>query len=158
MYLEIQNTIESKNIPSEQNISLWVEKALELSGSTNNDPELTIRIVSLEESQQINSDYRGKDKPTNVLSFSFEIPEGLPAEALVSENMNNILGDLAICEDVVIQEAKEQNKAIENHWAHMVIHGVLHLLGYDHISESDAGIMESLEVKILSNFAIVSPY
>ena len=158
MELEIQNTIESKNTPSEQNISLWIEKTLELSGSTNNDPELTIRIVSLEESQQLNNDFRGKDKPTNILSFPFEIPEGLPDEVLESENMNNILGDLAICEDVVIQEAKEQNKAIENHWAHMVIHGVLHLLGYDHISESDAVIMESLEVKILSDLAIASPY
>lgn len=158
LHLEIQNSIESNSIPKEQDIILWVEKALELSNSKIIDPELTIRIVSLDESQQLNSDYRGKNKPTNVLSFPFEIPEGLPAEVLESENMESILGDLAICEAIVIQEAKEQNKQINHHWAHMVIHGVLHLLGFDHIDDSDAEEMELLETLILKEFLIASPY
>ncbi|PCI65373.1 MAG: rRNA maturation RNase YbeY [Gammaproteobacteria bacterium] len=157
-YLEIQNSTESNSIPKEQDVLLWIEKALELSNSKVINLELTIRIVSLDESQQLNSDYRGKNKPTNVLSFPFEIPEGLPVDVLESENMESILGDLAICEAIVIEEAKEQSKQVNHHWAHMVVHGVLHLVGYDHVDDSDAKEMESLEVEILSQLGIGSPY
>ena len=157
-HLEIQNSIESESLPTQQDFILWIEKALELSNSKIIDPELTIRIVSLDESQQLNSNYRDKNKPTNVLSFPFEIPEGLPVEVLESENMTSILGDLAICEAIVIEEAQEQNKKINHHWVHMVVHGVLHLLGYDHIDDSEAEEMESLEIEILNKFSIESPY
>ena len=158
MILEIQNSINSKQLPCEKEISLWVKKTLAVSQSKIIEAELTVRIVSKEESQQINLDYRSKDKPTNVLSFPFEIPNGLPAEVLKNENMENILGDLAICEDIVIQEAIEQNKQVNHHWAHMIVHGVLHLLGYDHISDSEAEVMEDLEISILKLFSIESPY
>lgn len=158
MLLDIQNSTNSVNLPDDKAFSLWVEKTLKTSQSKITTPELTIRIVSLEESQQLNFDYREKNKPTNVLSFPFQMPEGLPAEVLKSENMENILGDLAICEAVVIQEAKEQRKAINHHWAHMVVHGVLHLLGYDHLDDSEAKEMEELEIDILRELSIRSPY
>lgn len=112
-------------------------------------PEVTIRIVSPEESQELNATYRGKDKPTNVLSFPFEQPPGLNLP---------ILGDLAVCHEVVIQEAEDQQKSVENHWAHMIIHGTLHLLGYDHINDLEAEEMESLEVEILNSLGIDDPY
>lgn len=112
-------------------------------------PEITIRIVSAQESQELNSTYRGKDKPTNVLSFPFEQPPGLDLP---------ILGDLVVCHDVVEQEANEQQKPIVAHWAHMLVHGTLHLLGYDHINDEEAEQMESLEVEILDNLGIDDPY
>ncbi len=158
MVLDIQNSIDSTNLPNEKEITLWIENTLKFAQSKYLDPELTIKIISLEESQQLNSDYRGKDKPTNVLSFPFEIPEGLPMEVLKNENMENILGDLAICEAMVIQEAQEQSKQVNHHWAHMVVHGILHLLGYDHIDDSEAEEMENFEVEILSQLGIDSPY
>ena len=105
--------------------------------------------MSIEESQQLNSQYRQKDKPTNVLSFPFEVPEGIEL---------NLLGDLVVCASVVEQEAKEQNKVLFHHWAHMIVHGCLHLLGYDHINDADADEMEALEVKILAKLAISNPY
>lgn len=113
------------------------------------EPELTIRVVSLNESQELNATYRGKDKPTNVLSFPFEQPPGLNLP---------ILGDLAICHDVVVQEAQQQHKSIEAHWSHMLVHGTLHLLGYDHINDEEAEHMESLEVEILNNLGVDDPY
>ncbi len=116
---------------------------------SNNNFELTIRLVNNEESQQLNLQYREKDKPTNVLSFPFEVPEGIEL---------NLLGDLVICAQVVAQEADAQNKALFDHWAHMVIHGCLHLMGYDHINDKDALEMEALEVEILAKLAINDPY
>ena len=111
--------------------------------------ELTIRIVNIEESQQLNNQHRNKDKPTNVLSFPFEVPEGIE---------HNLLGDLVVCAHIVKEEAKEQNKNLLDHWAHMIIHGCLHLLGYDHINDADADEMEALEIKILAELSINNPY
>lgn len=122
--------------------SIAIELALE-------DTEVTIRIASETESQSLNKEYRGKDKPTNVLSFPFEAPAGLNIP---------LLGDLIICSDVVQQEAIQQNKPLLDHWAHMVIHGCLHLLGFDHINDDDATEMEALEVTILKRLAIDDPY
>jgi probable rRNA maturation factor len=113
------------------------------------DAEVTIRLVDNDESQMLNSTYRGKDKPTNVLSFPFEAPEGLELP---------LLGDLVICRQVVEQEAKEQNKILFAHWAHMVVHGSLHLLGYDHISDDEAEEMESLETEIMQELGYPDPY
>ena len=135
-------------LPSEEQLSLWASTALQ--GRTEfEEPELTIRLTDDEESQALNSEYRGKDKPTNVLSFPFEMPPGIPLE---------LLGDLIICVGVVEQEAKEQEKTTEAHWAHMVIHGCLHLLGYDHIKDDEAEEMEALERDLLASLCYPDPY
>ncbi len=111
--------------------------------------EVTLRFVDASESQQLNLDYRQKDKPTNVLSFEFEAPEHIEMA---------FLGDLVICASVVEQEATEQNKNPIDHWAHLCVHGLLHLLAYDHINEEDAIEMENLETAILAKLNIDDPY
>tara|TARA_R110001583_G_scaffold2233_30_gene16539 strand:- start:8263 stop:8718 length:456 start_codon:yes stop_codon:yes gene_type:complete len=145
--VDIQNVCDAQKLPSTELFQQWVDAAL--ASVTEQEFELTIRLVNLTESQQLNKQYRQKDKPTNVLSFPFEVPEGIEL---------NLLGDLVICAQVVEQEANNQNKALFDHWAHMVIHGCLHLLGYDHINDADANEMESLEVKILAKLSIANPY
>lgn len=145
--LDIQVASEQPNLPSTSEFQLWAEAAL---AGRKDDAELTIRIVDTEESQTLNHQYRGKDKPTNVLSFPFEAPQNIPDFPLI--------GDLVICASVVAQEAEEQGKPLIHHWAHMVIHGILHLLGYDHIEEVEAEEMESLEINILSQLEIPDPY
>lgn len=115
---------------------------------------VSLCIVDNAAIQQLNMDYRGKDAATNVLSFPFELPPGLPAEALPERP----LGDIVLCAPVINQEAGEQNKPQNNHWCHMVIHGLLHLLGYDHIDDHDADIMETLEIQLLAALHIGNPY
>ena len=146
-HIDLQLACEASELPLLELFQRWTDVAL--TTVTDQTFELTIRIVSIEESQQLNSQYRQKDKPTNVLSFPFEVPEGIEL---------NLLGDLVVCASVVEQEAKEQNKVLFHHWAHMIIHGCLHLLGYDHINDADADEMEALEVKILAKLAISNPY
>lgn len=145
--LDIQLVSEADNLPSADDFQRWVDCAL---AQRKEDAELTIRVVDTEESHSLNHQYRGKDKPTNVLSFPFEAPENLPDFPLI--------GDLIICAQVVEQEAIDQGKPLLHHWAHMVIHGVLHLLGYDHIENKDAEEMEALEINILSTLDISDPY
>lgn len=111
--------------------------------------ELTVRVVSEEESQMLNATYRGKDNPTNVLSFPFEAPPGVQLP---------LLGDLVVCKQIVEKEAAAQKKQIAHHWAHMIVHGTLHLVGYDHINEDEAEQMERLEVQILNSLGIDDPY
>jgi len=150
--IDLQIACEQKDfeLPSEAQFQLWVDTALAaVSQDSQQEFELTIRLVNSNESQQLNAQYRGKDKPTNVLSFPFEVPEGVEL---------NLLGDLIICIEVMKQEAHEQNKALFDHWAHLVIHGCLHLVGFDHISDSEADEMESIEITILSKLGIVNPY
>lgn len=144
--LDLQLACSSDTLPSEQDFQLWLDTAL---AQYQRDFELTIRVVDSEESQSLNSQYRGKDKPTNVLSFPFEVPDGIELD---------LLGDLIICADVVEKEAQEQDKPLLHHWAHMVIHGTLHLLGYDHISDDEAEEMEALEIKLLAHLSIPDPY
>ena len=115
--------------------------------------DITLRIVDEDEIRTLNRDYRDKDKPTNVLSFPFEMPEGLPEDA-----MEPLLGDIILCAPVVRREAAEQNKTLQAHWAHMVTHGVLHLLGYDHIDDEDAQIMEAMEIRALNEQGFADPY
>lgn len=129
-------------------ISQWLAPLASRLGAPS---ALTVRLVDSAESHQLNSTYRGKDKPTNVLSFPFEAPEGVPLE-------EDYLGDLVICVPVVLQEATEQGKPALHHWAHMVLHGTLHLLGYDHISDHDAEEMEQLERDLLFQLGIPDPY
>ncbi|WP_394493877.1 rRNA maturation RNase YbeY [Shewanella sp. ENK2] len=133
-------------IPAQEEFELWVRTAI---GNTMAQAELTIRIVENTESQQLNHTYRGKDKPTNVLSFPFDAPPGVELP---------LLGDLIIAAEVVELEAKQQNKPLVAHWAHMVIHGCLHLLGYDHIIDSEAEEMESLETQLIEGLGFSNPY
>jgi len=148
--LEYQNVCSSENVPTEQQCVQWLEMFLP---DFQQEAELTVRIVDEAESQELNNTYRGKDKPTNVLSFPFEVPEHLPEEVDFP-----LLGDLVVCAQVVEREAKEQNKSLESHWAHMLLHGSLHLLGYDHIDDIEAEEMESLEIKILQKMGFENPY
>ncbi len=133
-------------VPEDSDFQRWVDAAL---AEVTEDCELSVRIVEVDESTELNSTYRGKSGPTNVLSFPFEAPVVIEPR---------LLGDLVICKTVVETEAKQQNKQLEEHWAHMVIHGCLHLLGYDHIETDEAEKMEALEVKILQSLNIDNPY
>lgn len=144
--LDLQIATEDVELPSSEQFQLWLEAALSQHSS---DLELTIRLVNADESRQLNHQYRQKDNPTNILSFPFEVPEGIEL---------NLLGDLVICSEIVIQEAKEQTKNVNDHWAHLVIHGCLHLLGYDHVEENEAIEMESIETTLLSTLGIDNPY
>ena len=119
-------------------------------------PAAVLRVVSEEEGRSLNDSYRGKDYATNILSFPSDYSD-LPAEALDEEDAS-YLGDLVICAAVVEKEAVEQNKTPEQHWAHLLIHGVLHLQGYDHITEDEAAIMEAIEIKLLGELGIPDPY
>ena len=141
------------SLPQEAEFKRWAEAALLAAGEMNRHVSLDIRLVGEVESQALNNDYRGKDYATNVLSF----PADLPAE-LIAELDEVPLGDLVICAEVVSREAEEQGKPILAHWAHMTVHGVLHLLGHDHIEEADAALMEPLEVAILASLGWDSPY
>lgn len=107
--------------------------------------EITVRFVTEEESQSLNGAYRRKDKPTNILSFPYEYPEGYP------EDEQTLLGDLVICKQVVEKEASEQNIPLSQHYAHLLVHGCLHLIGYDHIEDNEAEEMEALERDIIMN-------
>lgn len=135
------------SVPTDNEIQLWADTAL--SALKIQDKEVTIRFVDRDESQSLNHTYRGKDKPTNVLSFPFECPPDIPL---------NLLGDLVICVPVIHHEAVEQDKVVNDHFAHMIVHGLLHLLGYDHIEEDEAETMERLETKILAQLGIDDPY
>ncbi len=151
--VDLQWAIEPQEIPTLQQCEQWISSCL---GSALYDryTELTIRIVDEEESRTLNRQYRDKDKSTNVLSFEFEQPPGLVD---LGEELP-YLGDLVICDAVVRREAKEQGKSLKAHWAHMVVHGCLHLLGYDHIEDDDAEEMESLESEIMQNLGYGDPY
>jgi len=154
--VDLQIACTEKKLPSLKQFQLWVDAALAMAYKRSSDKandhrqdELSIRLVDIEESQSLNHQFRHKDKPTNVLSFPFELPPGVEL---------NLLGDLVICADIVKNEAKNQQKQDFHHWAHMVIHGCLHLLGFDHINDSDATQMESLEIEILATLDIDNPY
>ncbi len=144
--LDLQIASKSAHLPTERQLQLWAQAAL---ASRRDNAELSLRIVDEAESQQLNGQYRQKDKPTNVLSFPAELPDELQLP---------LLGDLVICAPVVAQEAAEQNKTHEAHWAHMLVHGTLHLLGYDHIEEVDATEMEALETRIITELGFPPPY
>ena len=145
VFIDLQQTVDIVQ-PDLAKFQSWAAAALQ---EVAEDCELSIRIVDAAESQQLNRDYRGKDKPTNVLSFPFESPVPLQPR---------LLGDLVICAPVVTAEAAEQGKAELNHWAHLTIHGCMHLLGYDHINDDEAEQMENREIAILRQFNIENPY
>jgi probable rRNA maturation factor len=135
-------------VPAPASFRRWVEAALR-GARRRKATELSIRIVDTAEGRALNRDYRGKDYATNVLSFPAELPPGVDLP---------LIGDLAICAPVVAREAAEQGKDPRDHWAHMTVHGVLHLLGYDHIEDAEAEAMEALETRILAGLGIADPY
>ncbi|MCC1496533.1 rRNA maturation RNase YbeY [Alcanivorax sp. 1008] len=153
--VDLQTDLPTAGLPAAGMVQLWAQTAARLAGGAVG--EIAIRIIDESESQSLNHDYRGKDYPTNVLSFPFEPPEGMPEE-MRAELGEGIIGDIAICAPVVAREAQEQGKASEAHWAHMVVHGVLHLLGHDHVDDAGADIMEALEVRVLSELGYANPY
>jgi probable rRNA maturation factor len=147
-YLELQVVFASQGQPEQAQLQHWLDTAL---AGIGRDTEVVVRIVDEAESAELNHDYRGKQGSTNILSFPFEAPDipGFESE---------LLGDLVVCAPVLAKEAIEQGKPLSNHWAHIIIHGVLHLLGYDHIDEAEAEAMESQEIAILAKLQIPNPY
>ncbi|MBK8815843.1 MAG: rRNA maturation RNase YbeY [Methylococcaceae bacterium] len=144
--IEVQTVYNSPGQPDVKQIQSWIDAALE---GYPQDTEIVVRIVDIHESAQLNKQYRHKQGPTNILSFPIEIPEGITL---------NLLGDLVVCAPVLEREAAEQGKVLSHHWAHIVIHGVLHLLGYDHIEDDEAEIMENKEIEILQKLNLNNPY
>lgn len=148
--LEIQRVSASIKAPEDDQFQQWINA---VPGGQERQFSLTIRIVDEHEAQHFNREYRNKDYATNVLSFPADLPEGLPVEIRQSQ-----LGDLLICAPVVAREAMEQHRPENDHWAHLTIHGILHLLGYDHEQLDEAAVMESLETEILAQLGISDPY
>ena len=137
-------------IPAAMSFRKWVAAAL---ANRIREADLAIRIVGTKEGRALNRHYRGKDYATNVLSFPAELPEGLPKNVKMP-----LLGDLVLCAPVVAREAKEQKKPLAAHYAHLTVHGALHLLGWDHDDEREAECMEQLEREILATMGIADPY
>ena len=147
IFVDLQIATENiEGLPTEEQIVQWATAAVQPEGD---EVEMTVRIVDEAESHDLNLTYRGKDRPTNVLSFPFECPDEVELP---------LLGDLVICRQVVEREAAEQEKPLMAHWAHMVVHGSLHLLGYDHIEDDEAEEMESLETQIMQGLGFDDPY
>ncbi|MGV6808082.1 MAG: rRNA maturation RNase YbeY [bacterium] len=144
--LHFENASGDAAIPDEEDVHRWASLAL---SNRHPDAELCIRVVSADESAALNGQYRNRNTPTNVLSFPSDLPADIPS---------NLIGDLAICADVVGREARDQGKSLQAHWAHMVIHGCLHLLGYDHQTDQEAEAMESLEIALLDQLGVNDPY
>jgi probable rRNA maturation factor len=148
--LTLQNPAGQKKVPKKKKFEEWVTGVLkEMDHTKTEHSEIVIRIVNKEESATLNYSFRKKNGPTNILSFTYDTHE---------EPYSNSLGDLAICAEIVMEEAETQKKDVQAHWAHLTIHGTLHLLGYDHERESDAIEMEQLETKILFKLGYPNPY
>ncbi|MGX5175013.1 rRNA maturation RNase YbeY [Aliikangiella sp. IMCC44653] len=151
--LDLQNALQNHSddivLPSASQVEMWIQRALLLAGYQQQTAELTVRFVDPQEMIQLNHEYRGKNKTTNVLTFPFEVPEPIESD---------LLGDIVICPTVIAAEALAQQKTVIHHWAHMVVHGCLHLLGFDHLDDAEAEEMEALEASILKEFAISNPY
>jgi len=145
--VDLQDTV-GENTPNRFLIQRWVNETL---SERIPNCEVCIRIVDSAESQSLNSKYRNTNKPTNVLSFPYDIPKEVELES-------RLLGDLVVCSPIIETEAKQQGKNLEAHWAHMIIHGTLHLLGYDHIQDAEAVKMEAIEVELLKRLGYQNPY
>jgi len=144
--VEVQLAMRGEQLPARQQLVRWARAAWRHAAR---DAEVVVRVAGEAESRRLNYDYRGKDRPTNVLSFPFEPVPGVDLAHL---------GDLVICAPVVAREAAEQGKPADAHWAHMVVHGMLHLQGFDHETEADAVEMEALETEILNGLGYPAPY
>lgn len=144
--ITLQTIASNTFIPSRYFLQRWVNKALSKQVTSN---QVNIRLVSKKESAELNSRFRHKKGPTNILSFPFEPPPGISSA---------FLGDLVVCAALVNQQAKQQAKTRLAHWAHLIIHGCLHLIGYDHIHNKDANKMETLEIRLLKELGYENPY
>jgi probable rRNA maturation factor len=144
--ISIQRISRLANIPSDRLLRKWVNAALSGIHAANGS-EATLRIVNAAEGRNLNSAFRGKDYPTNILTFVYH-----------EKKSPVLLGDLVICAQVVAHEAKDQHKPLADHYAHLCVHGILHLGGFDHESSRDAKRMESLEVKILAALGVANQY
>ena len=158
--IELQNPYDYQDVPAIAQLSEWANAALQADNNCHNNAicTLVIRIVDQAEGLQLNQDYRMQEKATNILSFPFEAP---PMEwgAEFNDTVDFAhLGDLVICEPVLRQEAIQYHKSLQQHWAHLLVHGTLHLQGFDHISDADAIIMETLEIAILEKLGFANPY
>lgn len=145
--MSVSEALESDedSIPDASSIQLWAEKSC-----FSDDQVITgVRIVSADEMRELNSEWRDRDRPTNVLSFPMQSPEEVDLK---------MLGDLALCAAVINAEATQQQKPVQAHWAHMLVHGMLHLQGYDHIDDKQADEMEALEIRILNSLGYKNPY
>jgi len=147
---EVQRVSTSASIPDDERFRLWAETALAGKGENFS---FGIRVVDEDEAQRFNREYRHKDYATNILSFPTDLPEDLPEDIRHSQ-----LGDLLICAPVVTREALQQQRSELDHWAHLLVHGILHLLGYDHERTDEADVMQSLETEILAKLGIGDPY
>lgn len=148
--VDIDVASSSVRLPSTGQMEQWISAALvDAPDFDHSNAEVSVYIVDEDESQELNLRFRQKDKPTNVLSFPADIPPELDIP---------LLGDLVVCAPVVEREAEEQTKTLDAHWAHMLVHGTLHLLGYDHINDADAEEMEQLETQILQRLGFPAPY
>lgn len=147
----LQNDSECQTLPEITQFQKWVDSAIAVSQNKpeNSVEDIVITIVNQAKSAELNAEYRNKTGPTNVLAFTYDPVPGFEADSL---------GDLVICADIVLSEAKQQGTPTVAHWAHLTIHGTLHLLGYDHIDSSDAIVMESLEIKALQTLGFSNPY
>lgn len=145
--IDIDSNSQSQQIPALIELESWISAALQ--SQEFEDAEVSVYIVDEEEGQELNAQYRDKDYPTNVLSFPADISEevGIP-----------LLGDLVVCAPVVEREAQEQGKTLHAHWAHMLVHGTLHLIGFDHIQDDEAETMEALEAQIITGLGYPAPY
>ena len=157
--LEVQNPNNFDTLPSKTDCQTWVAAAVQAQGE---DLSVVMRIVDEEESAALNNSYRQKKGPTNVLSFPFDEPSLLGVSGIqeIPELLNEPkhLGDLVICESLVRKEAAQQNKSKLAHWAHLIVHGTLHLQGFDHNNDDEALEMESLEIEILNTLGFDNPY
>ncbi len=145
--IDIDNGSGSDDVPDPSTMRSWILAAL--TREYKDDAELAVRLVDVAEMTSLNHRYRGRDGATNVLSFPAELPAGVDIP---------LLGDLAVCVPVVTAEALEQGKTPAAHWAHLLVHGTLHLLGYDHSNDADAQIMETLETSIVTALGFPPPY
>lgn len=149
--VDVQRACDNETVPDNSFVTAWLTRSVAEAGRPA-DAELSVRIVNEDEMRSLNCAFRGKDKPTNVLSFPAGDVAGLPADAPLP------LGDIVICAGVVSAEAAAQGKTEDDHWAHMLVHGTLHLLGFDHETDAEAADMEALETRILGEHGIADPY
>ena len=151
MEIDVQIASQASGLPSARDVRAWVRSALVCAGP-NVCGDVSVRVVDEDEMRNLNRDYREQDKATNVLAFPAGDVTGLP------QDEGQQLGDIVVCAGVVAREAGEQGKQPPDHWGHMLVHGTLHLLGYDHVTESGAVEMERLEREILAGLGIADPY
>ena len=151
IYVDVQFATEDGSVPDSQDITTWVDRAAVAAAYTE-ETEISVRVVDAVEMRTLNKSFRDQDKATNVLSFPAGEIDGLPSDSRMP------LGDIVICAAVVKNEAVEQGKSLFDHWAHMMVHGTLHLLGFDHLKDDDAAAMESLEIQILGDHGVANPY